>query len=518
MSSNFRAGQKKVVVGLIVMICVALFAFQNCSGSGGATAVSPAPGAPPITGSFSLDLSNATAGNILTITSSDIDLSTVSDITIAGLSQVILSKSTGELKLLIVPGTTAGSVVVTTSSGNISSSTSLTITGAGAAPTTQEGNKLVGTNAIPLAIGSRQGTSVALSADGNTLVVGAHSDNTYTGAAYVFTRTAGVWTQQGNKLIGAGAVGSLLYFGYSVAISADGNTILVGGYQDDSSKGAVWVYTRSAGVWTQQGNKLVGSDAAGNSVMGYSVSLSADGNTALFSGYGDDSGIGAAWIFTRSNGVWTQQGNKLIGTGGSYSQQGASVALSADGNTAIIGGTFDNSQVGAAWIFTKSNGVWTQQGNKLVGTGAVGTSNQGYSVALSADGNTAIVGGRFDDSALGAAWIFTRTNGVWTQQGSKLVGTGSVGSVLEQGHSVALSADGNIALVGGPADNFQSGAVWYFTRSAGVWTQDGSKVIGTGGSGRQGHSVALSLDGKTVAVGGVNDNSAVGATWVFVAP
>lgn len=98
------------------------------------------------------------------------------------------------------------------------------------------------------------------------------------------------------------------------------------------------------------------------------------------------------------------------------------------------------------------------------------------------------------------------------------MGTGSVGPILELGHSVALSADGNTALVGGPADNFQSGAIWYYKRSAGVWTQDGSKVIGTGGSGRQGHSVALSLDGKTVAVGGVNDTSALGATWVFVAP
>jgi hypothetical protein len=102
------------------------------------------------------------------------------------------------------------------------------------------------------------------------------------------------------------------------------------------------------------------------------------------------------------------------------------------------------SPTGAAWVFTRSNGVWTQQGGKLVGTGAVGVGGayQGQSVALSADGNTAIVGGYGDNNYIGAAWVYTRSNGVWTQQGSKLVGTGAVGGVIHQGLSVALSADG----------------------------------------------------------------------------
>ena len=163
----------------------------------------------------------------------------------------------------------------------------------------------------------------------------------------------------------------------------------------------------------------------------------------------DNSDTGAAWVFTRSGGVWTQQGSKLVGTGAvGTAGQGLSVALSADGNTAIVGGAADNSDTGAAWVYTRSGGVWTQQGSKLVGTGAVGTAEQGVSVALSADGNTAIVGGPGDNSNTGAAWVYTRSGGVWTQQGSKLVGTGAVGPA-EQGHSVALSADGNTAIVGG---------------------------------------------------------------------
>src|SRR5947199_410827 len=131
-----------------------------------------------------------------------------------------------------------------------------------------------------------------------------------------------------------------------------------------------------------------------------------------------------------------------------------SVALSADGNTAIVGGPYDNSNTGAVWVYTRSGGVWTQQGSKLAGTGSVAPPG------------------------LGTAWVFTRSNGVWTQQGSKLVGTGAVRNGL-QGQSVALSADGNTAIVGGPSDNTSTGAVWVYTRSGGVWTQQGSKLIGT---------------------------------------
>jgi hypothetical protein len=95
---------------------------------------------------------------------------------------------------------------------------------------------------------------------------------------------------------------------------------------------------------------------------------------------------------------FSQQGPKLVGTGAvGAAEQGSAVALSATGNTAIVGGFEDNSRVGAAWVYTRSGGVWTQQGNKLVANDAGGAALQGYSVALSSDGNTAIVGGPFDN-------------------------------------------------------------------------------------------------------------------------
>ena len=124
---------------------------------------------------------------------------------------------------------------------------------------------------------------------------------------------------------------------------------------------------------------------------------------------------------------FVQQGGKMIGTG-CAAYQGWSVSTSSDGNTAIVGGPFDNSNSGAAWIFTRANGVWSQQGSKLVGTWAAGAAYQGGSVALSSDGKTAIVGGPSDSGGVGAAWIFTLISGVWSQQGKKLVGYGAMGA------------------------------------------------------------------------------------------
>ena len=380
---------------------------------------------------------------------------------------------------------------------------------------TQQGPKLVGTGAV----GSQvyQGHSVAISSDGNTAIEGGYFDNNNVGAVWVFTRSGGVWTQQDQKLVGSDAAG-ICNQGISVAISSDGNTAVVGGPVDNIT-GAAWVFTRNNGVWKQQGSKIVGTGSVGSAFQGQSVAISSDGNTAIVGGYQDNGGKGAAWIFTRNDTVWTQQGTKLVGTGfiGS-AYEGTSVAISSDGNTAVVGGNYDNNSIGAIWVFTRTNGVWTQQGSKLVGTGVVGKfGSQGSSVSISSDGNTIIEGGPGDGvSNLGAAWIFTRSNGLWAQQGSSLVPTGSVGSSY-QGQSVAISPNGNIALIGGRYNNSDGGGISAFTRSGGVWTQQGQEILGSGsvGGSAQGRSVAISSE-NTALVGGPNDNNLAGAVWVFV--
>ena len=389
----------------------------------------------------------------------------------------------------------------------------------------QQGPKLFGTGAVFVA---EQGSSVSLSGDGNTAILGGFDDDNGVGAVWVYTRSGGVWSQQGPKLVGTGAIGPFgAGQGVSVSLSGDGNTAIVGGPYDDDFAGAAWVYTRSGGVWSQQA-KLVGTGAVGplGAEQGFSVSLSSDGNTAIVGGPLDNTNAGAAWVFTRSGSVWSQQGPKLFGTGavgpfGNGAEQGWSAALSGDGNTAIVGGLIDNDFAGAAWAFTRSGGVWSQQGPKLVGTGAVGAADQGSSVALTGDGNTAIVGGYRDGAGLGAAWVYTRSSGVWGQE-AKLVGTGAVGPLdpYGQGVSVSLSGDGNTAIVGGDGDNGSAGAAWVYTRSGSVWSQRGPKLVGTGAAGAadQGSSVALSADGTTAIVGGLGDNGFAGAAWVYTQP
>jgi hypothetical protein len=315
--------------------------------------------------------------------------------------------------------------------------------------------------------------------------------------------------QQGPKLVGTGAYENQRQ-GSSVSLSADGNTAIVGGDSlsprgigdgpEASGPGGAWIWTRSGGVWTQQGTKLGG---AGGPLEGFSVSLSADGNTAIVGAPGDVFHTGAAQIWAKNAGVWSQQGVKLVSTGGAL--QGYSVSLSADGNTAIVGGPKDS---GGAWVWTRSGGIWTQQGTTLVGSDAAGSAQQGSSVSLSADGNIAIVGGPLDNGFTGAAWVWTRSGGVWTQQGAKLVGSGASVNSL-QGTAVSISGDGKTAIVG------SYGAAWVWIRSGNIWTQQGAKLVDAGGASGDGQGVSISADGNTALIGGYSDDGGTGAAWVW---
>jgi hypothetical protein len=368
------------------------------------------------------------------------------------------------------------------------------------------------------------------------------------------------------KLTASDPVGSAQKQGFAVAVSSDGNSAIVGAPFDNGGIGAVWFFIRSAGTWTQQ-QKLTAADATGNSEFGWSVALSADGNTAIVGGPGDNSSIGAAWVFTRSSNTWSQQGTKLTGattTGTTCATQGVvgqaelgySVAVSRDGNTAIVGGWADNSALGAAWVFSRSGATWSPSAVKLCGSGATDTVNimQGFSVALSDNGTTAIIGGPNDgafyvqdaagnyivrDAARGAAWVFTLSGGVWSQQGEKRVGTTTTNSESQQGFSVALSGDGDTAIIGGPGEetsgtgtsgainasgttetsvHMSIGAAWVWTRSGATWTEQ-QKLVGASTASSnpgKGFSVTLGGGGNTALVGGPTDNANTGATWVFV--
>ncbi len=460
--------------------------------------------APPVINSFSP--SSGAPGTLVTVMG--YNLGSPTSFTIGGIPAIVISNTGTKLECLVMPGAVTGNLSLTTAGGNALSGSNFSVT-ATPYPVAQQGSKLVGTGGVGSA---EKGYSVAISSDGNTAIVGGYFDNTNTGAAWIYVRSGLVWSQQGSKLVGTGVTFST-FFGWSVSISADGNTAIVG-----SSNSGVWIYTRSGTAWSQQAIGLVGTGAIGTANQGQAVSISADGNTAIVGGLNDNSSAGAVWVFVRNGITWSQQGSKLVGSGAvGAAEQGYSVAISSDGFTAIAGGFADNSFAGAAWVYSLSGGVWTQQGSKLVGTGAVGSADQGYAVALSSDGNTALVGGHSDNGGAGAAWVYTRSAGAWAQQGSKLTGTGATGSA-KQGTSVSISADGSTAIIGGFNDNSFIGAAWVFTMSGGIWTQQGTQLIGTGavGAPEQGTSVSISTDGTTTLIGGPDDNSNAGAVWVYV--
>jgi hypothetical protein len=524
----------------------------NFAGSSGSLTPNQVVNAPPSVTSISPNGGPPAGGTSVTITGTN--LTGASAVAFGGTAATQFSVNSATSITATSPAEAVGTVDVTVTTGNGTSATSAADHFSYASPRmTQQGPKLVGSHASGNA---EQGASVSLSADGNTAIVGGPHDNADAGAAWIFSRNSALpvvhgsvgtpapsvapaaWTQTGTKLVGTGASVAAQQ-GYAVALSADGNTAIVGGYKDNSGVGAVWIFARNGklqlpnsaadagGVpgallpdqWSQQGEKLVAGNETGAGMFGVSVALSTDGNTAIVGGDTDSSGTGAAWIFTRSHGVWSEQA-KLIGSGATGNAfQGISVALSSDGNTALVGGNGDNTDNGAAWVFVRNGTTWSQQGLKLLGSGNVGAAEQGYAVALSLDGNTALVGGFADNVDAGAVWIFSRSGVTWTQVGSKLVGTGAVGAA-RQGFSVALSGDASTAAIAGYEDNAFNGAVWVFTQSSGTWTQFGSKLLGSGavGPAEQGSALALSTNGTTLLEGGAFDNAGAGAAWVFVAP
>ncbi|RYZ42515.1 MAG: hypothetical protein EOP49_28305, partial [Sphingobacteriales bacterium] len=280
----------------------------------------------------------------------------------------------------------------------------------------------------------------------------------------------------------------------SVALSADGNTALTASHSDDGNKGAAWVFTRTAGVWTQQGPKIVATDAVNGSSFTFRTELSADGRTAAFGSRLDNNGLGAVWIWVNNGTVWTQQGNKLLGTGAVGNPGfGSSVSISADGNTLAAGAIFEHNENGAVWIWTRNGGIWTQQGSKLTVNNAPSVGF-GSSVSLSADGNHLLSGGLYSEGA----WVFSRTGGEWSQKGNKLLPTNIVGSA-GVGEASKLSFDGSTAILGGARDNDNVGAVWVFTNMPDPVVSSVTPLIATMGS--------------TINITGSNFNDVAGITF-----
>jgi hypothetical protein len=255
-------------------------------------------------------------------------------------------------------------------------------------------------------------------------------------------------------------------FGGSVALSANGDTALIGGSWDRDSRGAAWVFVRNGSVWTQQGPKLRVHDETPDGMFGVDVALSADGSTALVGRFGDDHAGGGAFLFRRSGTRWLQSAVLTVPSAFDHGLIG-NVALSADGGIALVGDS-GFKDLGAVWAYTRTTHGWTRA--KIANpVKSYDDDTFGSSLALSADGGLALIGSPWAGGYVGKVWVYARSGTAWRRLGPALTGGGEKTARNGQfGASIALSADGATALVGGPGNdpngNWAQGAVWIFRR------------------------------------------------------
>ena len=380
------------------------------------------------------------------------------------------------------------------------------------------------------------GISVATSADGKTIIVGANNDKigaTYgTGVVYVYDRVGSSFNQVG-ILTGSLAVDGSDYFGSLVATSADGKTIVVGAWNDEigatNATGVVYVYDRVGSSFNQVGI-LTGSLAVNASDnFGTSVATSADGKTIIVgassdeqTGSGADSGV--VYVYDRVGSSFNQvgilTGSLAVNASDNF---GSSVATSADGKTIVVGAYNDEigatSNTGVVYVFDRVGSSFNQVGI-LTGSLAVDTNdNFGIRVATSADGKTIVVGAYTDEigatSNTGVVYVYDRVGSSFNQVGI-LTGSLAVNASDGFGYSVATSADGKTIVVGAYYDEIGAtlgtGVVYIFKRQGNSFNQVGilTGSLAVNASDFFGTSVATSADGKTIIVGAYDDE--IGAT------
>ncbi|MCI5163052.1 MAG: hypothetical protein D3917_13760, partial [Candidatus Electrothrix sp. AX5] len=341
-----------------------------------------------------------------------------------------------------------------------------------------------------------------VSIDGDTAVIGApYSDsNSGSGAVYIFTRSCpdNEWTLQ--QKITRPIDCSTSLFGYS--LSLDGDTVLI-----SAPGGDTYVFTRTGAVWSQQQKLMTSSDVL--SIR----SVDLDGDSAIL-GAPDEDDRGAAYVFTRTGTVWVKQ-QKLTANNGSIGDLlGWSISISGD--IAVIGTYKDNNDTGAAYIFTRSGNIWSQEQKLTAGDADEGDR---FGIAVSVDGDTALIGAEYDDNkgnSFGAAYIFTHSGSIWSQQ-QKLLPDDGEGSDRFGAH---VSIDNGVAVIGSPNDDDNgnlSGATYIFTRSGNIWSQQ-QKLLPTDVEAGDVFGSSVDIDGDTVLIGAIfADNKAEnsGAAYIY---
>ncbi|KAF0191976.1 MAG: Uncharacterized protein FD165_1310 [Gammaproteobacteria bacterium] len=360
--------------------------------------------------------------------------------------------------------------------------------------------------------GDNFGHSVALGSAGNTLAVGAYWEDSGTtginstpneggsdsGAAYVFRYATGAWSEQ--AYIKASNAGPSDRFGWSVALSGDGNTLAVGASLEDSAtvgvgstpnesgpdSGAAYVFRYATGAWSEQAY-VKASNAGASDRFGWSVALGSDGNTLAVGASLEDSATagvgstpnesgpdsGAAYVFRYATGAWSEQAYVKASNTGAGDGFGQSVSLNGDGNTLAVGahgedgsGTGINAvsnnntaNAGAVYVLRYTGSAWAEEAYIKSSNPGVGDLF-GWSVALSGDGNTLAVGAYLEDSSTvgiastpdesaanaGAAYVYRYATGAWSQRA--YVKATITGAADWFGYSVSVRGDGDTLAAG----------------------------------------------------------------------
>lgn len=446
--------------------------------------------------------------------------------------------------------------------------------------------RLMASNAEP---GDQFGLAVAISTDGSTIAVGAplessasrvigamENDNSAAeaGAVYVFRRGTSGWAQE--AYIKASNADPLDQFGWSVALSADGNTLMAGARREDSGSvpndnsvsnaGAAYVFTRTGTTWAQTAY-LKASNPDASDAFGENVAISDDAQTVAAAAYYEDSAArsingdaaddsasatGAVYVFTPVANVWGQQAYIKASNADADDELGRGLALSANGNVLIAsairedgagGAPTDNSlfNAGVVYAFARIVATWTQSAYikpEVPGAG----DNFGFDLALTPDGTmlaigssgessaaTGIDGDQADDSQFssGAAYLFTGGPN-WSQR--SYIKASNTQDLDELGFAVALSASGDriaVAAIGEDSaspgldadqtDNSaaRAGAVYAYAKTSAWMQQHYIKGESPGTDNNFGWTVALSGDGSVLVVSEPFAAGAAGAIYIY---
>jgi hypothetical protein len=357
------------------------------------------------------------------------------------------------------------------------------------------------------ASGDQFGVRVAL--DGNSLIVGAWKDDDLgpdSGAAYIFENDGSGWSEVAKLLASDGSSGDS--FGGAVTIS--GGVAVVGARDDDNASGfeagAAYVFERSGGVWTPTA-VLRASDGDADDEFGVSVAMG--GGTILVGAYQFDVGPGAAYVFEKVDGEWLETA-KLEPPDGALDDLFAwDVAIDEMGETIVIGSRRDDDNgidSGSAYVYEKVAGVWASTAKLLASDGSPGDE---FGRGVFTNGDVVLVGAiQVLNFGSGAAYVFEKVAGAWTEMARLDASDGAVDD--EFGTDLAVSGD--TVLVGAPRDDdngLDSGSVYVFQREGTAWAET-AKIVAPDGAAGDNFGDQIFLQGNLAVFSARLDNTTGG--------